>query len=133
MKFSVKASPYAYKIHFIVSKDDKEIAEHATKLISKTDVSELKNVFAVVFYDDELSPLVCLRDVPRTPKEYGLFFHEVQHACMLVGKYVGMGPEELSGETFPHFIESIVVKALTKINKLCSESAKSGSTSSSPE
>lgn len=131
MNFSVKASPYTFKVHFVISKDKKEIKAFVQKHLYELSDEDLDKQDAITFYEDARSPVVCLKSPPKSPKEYGEFYHEVHHACTLIAGNVGMTSEEIAGETFAYFIESIVVKALTKINKLCLTSTSAAPASSS--
>jgi hypothetical protein len=120
MNFFIKATPYNFKLFFTITEDKAEAAAYITKVFRETTADELKDSYAKLFYDDEnnVSPALWLRFPPTTPKQYGEFIHEVYHGCIEIGKGVGMSLEELTGETFAYFIESVAVKALTKIEKI---------------
>lgn len=118
MIFFVKAKPYQFNVHFLIGESDDVITKYVYKVqrqeLTGDDLSAVK---AITFHEDKKDPVICLQEIPYKPKEFGVFIHEVYHACQLIGEYVGMKRPELAGETFAYFLEDIVVKALTKIQK----------------
>jgi hypothetical protein len=118
MNFLVPYTVYPFDVMFSFGQTDKELVvdlkNNSVNTRDKSYKYEQGEAAKYVHYTDGFT-LIRLKEIPKSPEDYGHLQHEIFHAVTCLMAYVGASLNDGSNESFAYVIGYLTERVYTKI------------------